>query len=75
MTDDNPNNRDYTGDTITVHWRPTLCVHCRVCVTELPEVFDLDARPWVNIKGAPEPRIVEQVSRCPSNALSITHHE
>lgn len=72
---ENPNNRDYTGDTITVHWRPSLCVHCRVCVTGLPEVFNLDARPWVNIKGAPEPRIIKQVAQCPSAALSWSTNE
>lgn len=63
--------RSYTNGTITVDWRPELCVHCQACINGLPEVFDLNKRPWVNIHGATSERIVEQVKQCPDGALSV----
>lgn len=63
--------RSYKNAEITVLWDSDLCVHCRNCVTGLPEVFDMDARPWVNINGAPAKAIHDQVMQCPSGALAI----
>lgn len=75
----NPNDRDYSNGIIIVHWRPALCIHCKACVGDpenymdgLPEVFDLNARPWVNMAGATTERIRKQVAECPSGALSIS---
>jgi len=70
--------RTYSTPEITVGWRPELCIHCQLCITELPEVFDLSKRPWVNIVGASPDKIKEQVSRCPDQAISIipnTNHD
>ena len=39
-------------------------------VSQLPEVFDVKARPWINIEGAATERIIEQVNRCPTGALT-----
>ncbi len=61
----------YTNENVTVVWKPKLCIHSAICFKGLPEVFDPKARPWVNINGAEAQRIVEQVHRCPSGALSI----
>ena len=63
--------RSYDNGEIIVDWYPERCIHCKVCVNGLPEVFNLDARPWVNVKGASTDEIVEQVHKCPSAALSI----
>lgn len=60
----------YSNGEVTVVWQPHLCAHSTICFRELPEVFDPRARPWVRIDGAPTERIVEQVKRCPSGALS-----
>ena len=62
--------REYTRDDITVVWQPSLCIHSAKCVLELRSVFNPQARPWVNMEGAAVERIVEQVKRCPSGALS-----
>jgi len=55
---------------ITVEWRPELCVHCGECLLGLPNVFDLTAKPWINIQADTPERIKKQVSLCPSKAIS-----
>ena len=62
--------RKYTNGEVTVVWKPALCIHSGVCFTGLPTVFDPRVRPWVNVDGADTARIVNQVKRCPSGALS-----
>lgn len=63
--------RTYSNAEITVEWRPELCVHCERCVQGLPQVFDVNARPWVNMDGATTTEIVLQVQKCPEGALSL----
>lgn len=65
------NTRHYTNGEVTVVWQPEVCIHSRVCFSNLPEVFDPRQRPWVNIAGADTARIVAQVQQCPSGALSF----
>ena len=61
----------YTNGEITVEWRPELCKHAARCATQLPQVFNPAAKPWVNMDGATSREIVEQVARCPTGALRI----
>ena len=61
----------YTNGDVTVVWQPAKCVHSGICVRGLPEVFDPEKRPWVNIEGADTKRIIDQVKTCPSGALSL----
>ena len=63
--------RTYTNGEITVEWRPEKCLHCRSCVTNLPEVFDMGRRPWVNMQGSTTQLIRDTVALCPDGALSI----
>ena len=65
-----PQDRDYSNDDITVHWRASKCIHATTCYRELIEVFNPRKRPWVNMKGAPTERIIEIVMKCPTHALS-----
>ncbi|MGG9963715.1 (4Fe-4S)-binding protein [Ferruginibacter sp. SUN106] len=64
----------YANDDITVVWKPELCKHSGRCVTQLPQVFDLKAHPWINAKGADTQTIIEQVNKCPTGALSIKNN-
>jgi len=64
----------YTNGDITVLWKPDVCKHSGRCVTQLPEVFDLKARPWVNMQGADTEKIIDQVNKCPTGALSWFHN-
>lgn len=62
--------KQYSNGEVMVVWHPSKCWHVGYCVHELPEVFDESKRPWVNMEGMPTERIIEQVRRCPSGALS-----
>jgi uncharacterized Fe-S cluster protein YjdI len=62
--------KKYSNDEVTVIWQPDKCIHSAICVSGLPEVFDTQKRPWVNILGATSEPIIEQVEHCPSGALS-----
>lgn len=63
--------KTYSNEDITVIWKPHVCIHSKKCWKELREVFDPSVRPWINMKGATSERIREQVSNCPSGALSL----
>jgi uncharacterized Fe-S cluster protein YjdI len=62
--------KTYTNDEITVVWKPAVCIHSKICWTQLGEVFNPRNRPWVTMGGADSQRIMEQVDQCPSGALS-----
>ena len=61
---------EYTNGEIVVVWQPHLCIHSGVCVRMLPEVYNPQERPWVKLENATTDRIVAQVEKCPSGALS-----
>jgi uncharacterized Fe-S cluster protein YjdI len=67
--------KHYSKGNITVVWKPDQCIHSMICWKGLKDVFDPRKRPWVNMEGADEQAIVEQVSRCPSGALSYVMNE
>ncbi len=65
---------NYSNEEITVEWRPDVCKHSGRCISGLPEVFDKNKHPWVNMKGAEAPAIIDQVSKCPTGALRIHYN-
>jgi uncharacterized Fe-S cluster protein YjdI len=67
--------KTYTNGEITVVWKPGVCIHSGKCVHGLGEVFNVNARPWVNMDGATSGRIIQQVEQCPSGALSYFRNE
>lgn len=68
-------DRNYTNGEITVHWRPDKCTHAARCIRGLPSVFNVNARPWVNIGAATTEQIRATVETCPSGALTYTMNE
>lgn len=60
----------YTNDDITVVWKPNICQHSTLCWKGLIAVFNPKERPWIKMDGAVTERIIEQVKKCPSGALS-----
>jgi putative redox protein len=68
--DDTEKKLHYTNGEVTVVWKPELCKHAGRCVTQLPSVFNLQQRPWVDANGAASLKIMEQVNRCPTGALT-----
>jgi uncharacterized Fe-S cluster protein YjdI len=67
--------KEYSNEEITIVWKPKLCMHSRLCFNGLPDVFDPQARPWVNTEGADSKRIAEQVKKCPSGALTFYYND
>jgi uncharacterized Fe-S cluster protein YjdI len=61
--------RVYANDAIEVHWEPKLCIHVRSCVRRLPEVFDAQTRPWIQVDAADPDEIAATVLTCPTGAL------
>ncbi|GHT73364.1 hypothetical protein AGMMS50262_04340 [Bacteroidia bacterium] len=75
MTDVKDIIRHYSNGEITIVWKPALCIHVKYCWKELPEVFDPDKRPWTNPYGASTERIIQQINRCPSGALTYFRND
>lgn len=67
--------KEYSNGTVTIVWKPGICIHSKWCTMGLPTVFDFDARPWVNAQGATTEQIIEQVQKCPSGALSFYRND
>lgn len=67
-----PVTKRYTNGEITVLWQPAKCNHNGNCSRTLPQVFDPQVRPWVNIKGADSATIAKVVGECPFGALTVT---
>ena len=61
----------YSKGDVTVVWQPAKCIHSAVCVRGLPQVFDPNRRPWIELASATSEQIVAQMGKCPSGALSI----
>lgn len=66
----NPFRKKYTNGEVTIVWTPRLCILATYCYTGLPEVFAPEKRPWINPLGATTEKIIDQVNKCPSGALS-----
>lgn len=62
--------KKYDNGEVTVIWKPDLCQHSGNCVRGLPQVFDPKQKPWINVQGADTGKIIDQVKKCPSGALS-----
>lgn len=60
----------YTNKEMTVVWKPKVCIHSSVCWKGLIEVFNPKERPWIKMDGATTEKIIDQVRKCPSGALS-----
>lgn len=59
----------YENADVVVTFDPDVCAHAGECVRGLPEVFDVDRKPWVDVSGASAERVLEVVARCPTGAL------
>lgn len=66
--------KEYSNGEITIVWQPAKCIHATHCWKELPEVFNPKKRPWINPNGAPTDRIIKQIDRCPTEALTYYYN-
>ncbi len=75
MSENKDITKHYTNGEITIAWKPNQCIHSKICWTGLLEVFDPRKRPWITMEGTTSERIIEQVEKCPSGALSYFRNE
>jgi uncharacterized Fe-S cluster protein YjdI len=64
--------KSYAGNKITIHDNRRICSHAAECINNLPSVFKLSARPWIDSDGATVEEIINTIRRCPSGALSYS---
>lgn len=62
--------KEYSNGEITIVWKPEVCIHSAVCLRTLPKVYNLKARPWINVQNATTNELMAQVDKCPSKALT-----
>ncbi|WP_208029427.1 (4Fe-4S)-binding protein [Rhabdothermincola sediminis] len=69
-----PRTRDVTRACENAHirvlWDATRCIHTAICLRRLPEVFDVGARPWIDLSGAEAEEIAATIRACPTGALA-----
>ena len=63
--------KTYTNGEITVVWKPNVCIHSAICFKGLAPVFDPRRKPWIDMSAADTDKIIEQVQKCPSGAISF----
>ncbi|WP_417857620.1 (4Fe-4S)-binding protein [Xanthomarina gelatinilytica] len=64
----------FKKETISIIWDKEKCIHAGFCVKTLPNVYKPGENPWINPENASEEEIVNQVSKCPSGALTIKNN-
>ena len=67
--------KHYTNGEVTIVWQNKLCSHSANCVRGLPQVFNAKENPWIKPENATTEKLMEQVKKCPSGALSYFMNE
>lgn len=62
--------KTYTNGEVTIVWKPSMCIHSAICFNGLGDVFHPKELPWITPEKSTTDKIIEQVKKCPSGALS-----
>jgi|TARA_R110000737_G_scaffold193924_1_gene215148 uncharacterized Fe-S cluster protein YjdI len=62
--------KEYSNGEITVVWDASKCIHAGNCVKHLPNVYNPKEKPWIKVDNATTDELKDQISTCPSGALS-----
>ncbi|WP_299519907.1 (4Fe-4S)-binding protein [Winogradskyella sp.] len=62
--------KEYSNGEVTVVWEAEKCIHSAMCVNGLPNVFQPNERPWINVDAASTNELINTIKKCPSGALS-----
>lgn len=63
--------KKYTNGEVTIVWKPGTCIHSAICFKGLGEVFHPQELPWITPANAGTEKIIDQIKKCPSGALSF----
>lgn len=69
------NRKEYRSENITVSFDRELCIHFAECVRSLPEVFDVEKRPWIQPDRSEPDTVAGVVARCPTGALQLSRKD
>jgi uncharacterized Fe-S cluster protein YjdI len=61
----------YEAPEIIVTFDPDVCIHSGVCITGLPDVFDVKRKRWIRPELQAAEVVERQVMKCPSGALQF----
>ena len=64
--------KEYMGEEITINDNRCVCSHAGHCTNNLPQVFRIGKRPWIDADAAKPDEIMTVIKTCPSGALSYT---
>jgi uncharacterized Fe-S cluster protein YjdI len=67
--------KKYSNGEVTIVWKPSDCIHSGNCFRGLKEVFDPHSRPWITPEKASTEKIIAQIEKCPSGALSFYRNQ
>ena len=70
MTIKSQNQKIYRGQHISVSFDSIRCSHGGTCIKNLPSVFNLETKPWVNLNNCDLKDVIQTVNNCPSGALN-----
>ena len=56
----------YSNGEVTAVWEAEKCIHSAICVKELPNIFNPEARPWIKIDAASTKDLVNTVKNTPN---------
>lgn len=62
----------FTNGEVIVTYEPARCIHAEACAKGLSSVFKTSVIPWIDLEGSSTKKIISQVKKCPSGALSCT---
>ncbi|QOX65052.1 hypothetical protein FRZ06_17730 [Anoxybacterium hadale] len=68
--------REYVTEDLIIYWNLSHCSHSGKCTDMLPEVFNMERRPWICMDGADPLEVIRVIDKCPSGALryGLTEH-
>ena len=66
---------EFTNGEITVRYQPKKCIHAEACAKGLSEVFRTTVLPWINMEDADTKKVIAQIKKCPSGALSFEYND
>jgi uncharacterized Fe-S cluster protein YjdI len=67
--------KTYRGAGLAVSFDAEMCAHAGECVRGAPAVFDVHARPWIQLDKGDAAALREVVAKCPSGALRLEEGE
>ena len=67
-------DNEFTNGEITVHYEPKKCIHAEACAQGLSDVFRTTVIPWIDLDGAETEKVIDQIKKCPSGALSFCYN-